>query len=138
MPEPKTKMTNASVPDLLAAIEDDRCRADCEALVVMMSAATKAPPRLWGSKIVGFGTYRQKYADGKLLEWPLCGFATRKNELTLYILCDNEQQEELLATLGKHRRGKTCLYIKSLDSVHLPTLRKMIKLAVAETKRASA
>jgi Domain of unknown function (DU1801) len=137
MSEPKTQMTDASVPDFLAAIEDDRCRADCEALVVMMSAATKAAPRMWGEKIVGFGTYRQMYANGKSLEWPLCGFATRKKELTLYILGGYEQQAGLLAVLGKHRRGKSCLYIRSLDCVHIPTLRKLIKLSVAETKRVS-
>lgn len=137
MSEPKTKMTDASVPDFLAAIEDDRCRADCEALVQIMSTVTKAPPKIWGTTIVGFGTYRQTYSNGKALDWPLCGFAPRKKELTLYLMGGYEQHAELLAALGKHRLGKSCLYIKSLESVHLPTLRKLIKAAVAEIKKAS-
>ena len=137
MSEPKTKMTDASVPEFLAAIEDERCRADCEALVVMMSAAAKAPPKIWGTTIVGFCAYRQKYGNGKELEWPLCGFAPRKKELTLYLMGGYEGHAELLAALGKHRLGKSCLYIKSLESVHLPTLRKLIEAAVAEIKKVS-
>jgi hypothetical protein len=85
---------------------------------------------VWGSSIVGFGTYRYKYASGREGEWPLTGFSPRKQNLTLYIMGDFEQRDELWKSLGKFKTGKACLYINRLDDVDLPTLRKLVKLSV--------
>jgi hypothetical protein len=87
---------------------------------------------MWGSSIVGYGRYRYRYASGREGEWFLTGFSPRKRELTVYLMSGFEELGPLLEKLGKHRRGKGCLYLKSLDDVHLPTLRKLI---VSSTRR---
>jgi hypothetical protein len=130
MAEAKTQRTKRSVDAFLNTIPDEQKRKDAFAIVDIMRKATKAEPVMWGSSIVGFGTYRYKYASGREGEWPLTGFSPRKQNLTLYITSGFEQYEELLKSLGKFKTGKACLYINRLDDVHLPTLRKLIKQSV--------
>jgi hypothetical protein len=120
------------VSAFLAAIDDDGVRQDCRQLVKIMSQATRNRPKMWGKSIVGFGRYRYQYASGRSGEWFLTGFAPRKRELTLYIMSGFEAYGTLLKGLGKYKTGKGCLYLKSLDDVHLPTLRKLI---VQSTRR---
>ena len=86
MPEPKTRPTSQSVPEFLESIQDERVRRDCWTLVEIMKKATGAEPQLWGPNIVGFGSYRMKYADGKEADWTLVAFSPRKSNLTLYIM----------------------------------------------------
>ena len=95
-----------------------------------MRAATQAEPVMWGSSIVGFGTYRYKYASGREGDWPLIGFSPRKQNLTLYIMSGFEQYDELLKSPGKFKTGRACRYVNRLDDIHLPTLRKLIKQSV--------
>jgi len=130
MVEAKTQRTKRSVTAFLNTIPDAQKRQDAFAIVDIMRKATKAEPVMWGSSIVGFGTYRYKYASGREGEWPLTGFSPRKQNLTLYIMGDFEQRDELLKSLGKFKTGKACLYINRLDDVDLPTLRKLVKLSV--------
>jgi hypothetical protein len=130
MAEPKTKRNKRSVETYLNRIPDERKRRDAFAMVDIMRKATKAEPKMWGSSIVGFGTYHYKYASGREGEWPLTGFSPRKQNLTLYIMGGFEQHDELLKSLGKYRAGKACLYVNKLDDVDLPTLRKLVKLSV--------
>ena len=135
MAEAKTQRTKRSVDAFLNTIPDEQKRKDAFAIVDIMRKATKAEPVMWGSSIVGFGTYRYKYASGREGEWPLTGFSPRKQNLTLYITSGFEQYEELLKSLGKFKTGKACLYINRLDDVHLPTLRKLIKQSVQHMKK---
>ena len=130
MAEAKTQRTKRSVDAFLNTIPDEQKRKDAFAIVDIMRKATKAEPVMWGSSIVGYGTYRYQYASGRTGEWPLTGFSPRKQNLTLYITSGFEQYEELLKSLGKFKTGKACLYIKRLDDVDLPTLRKLIKQSV--------
>lgn len=130
MAEPKTKVNNASVAKFLNAIQDEKVRQDCWAIVDMMQAATKAEPKMWGTNIVGFGSYHYVYASGKEGDWPLTAFSPRKQNITLYIMAGFEQYDELLTKLGKHACGKACLYIKRLEDVHQPTLKKLINASV--------
>lgn len=130
MAEAKTQRTKRSVDAFLNTIPDEQKRKDAFAIVDIMRKATKAEPVMWGSSIVGFGIYRYQYASGRAGEWPLTGFSPRKQNLTLYITSGFEQYEELLKSLGKFKTGKACLYIKRLDDVDLPTLRKLIKQSV--------
>jgi hypothetical protein len=130
MAEAKTQRTRQNVTAFLKRIPDEQKQKDAFALVDLMRQITKAEPVMWGSSIVGFGTYRLKYASGRESEWPLTGFAPRKQNLTLYIMSGFEQYDELLKTLGKFKTGKACLYINRLDDVHLPTLRQLIKQSV--------
>ena len=126
MAELKTKVNDASVAKFFAAIKDARVRDDCRTIASIMEAATKAKPRMWGSSIVGFGTTTVTYADGRETEWMMMGFSPRKKELALYGLGLSGPNEALLEKLGKHSRGKGCLYFKQLEDVHLPTLKKMV------------
>jgi Domain of unknown function (DU1801) len=81
---------------------------------------------MWGSAIVGFGTYRFKYADGREADWPITAFSPRKANITLYIMAGFEDYDELFAQLGKHDCGKSCVYIKRLSDIDVPTLKKLI------------
>ena len=130
MAEPKTQRTKRSVDAFLKSIPDEQKRKDAFALVDIMRKTTKAEPVMWGSNIVGFGAYRYKYASGREGDWPLTGFSPRKQNLTLYIMSGFEQYDELLKSLGKFKTGKACLYVKRLDDIDLPTLRKLIKQSV--------
>ena len=130
MAELKTKVNDASVQKFLNGIPDDEKRQDAFAIVDIMRKATKAEPKMWGSSIVGFGSYHYKYASGREGDWFLVGFSPRKQNLTLYIMAGFDQHGELVKSLGKHSGSKTCLYIKRLRDIHLPTLRKLVQQSV--------
>jgi hypothetical protein len=114
----------------LDKVSDEARRRDCLTIVEMMSKATKSEPKMWGTSIVGFGTRRLKYSSGREIDWMIIGFSPRKQDLTLYLSNCGPLREEVLAKLGKHKTGKGCLYLKALDDVHLPTLKKLIADAV--------
>lgn len=135
MPENKTKVTETSVESYLSAIEDGARRKDCEALVELMSQVTNEQPRMWGTSIVGFGTYHYKYESGREGESSLAGFSSRKGDIALYLAANYPGHAELLARLGKHKMGKACLYIRRLSDVDLPTLEKLVARSVEEIKR---
>ena len=126
MAELKTQRNKRSVTAFLNTISDEQQRRDAQTLVDIMRQAAKAEPVMWGSNIVGFGTYRYQYASGRAGEWFLTGFAPRKQNLTLYIMGGFERHDELLKSLGKHKTGKACLYVNRLADINLPTLRKLI------------
>ena len=130
MAELKTKPTAVSVESFLNAIQDEHVRNDCWTIVDIMQKATCAEPRMWGASIVGFGSYHYKYASGREADWMLTGFSPRKQNITLYLMGGFDNHSELLAQLGKHSCAKSCLYIKRLSDVHLPTLRKLVKASV--------
>jgi hypothetical protein len=126
MAELKTKQTKASVSRFLNAIEDPKRRKDCKTVAKIMKEVTGHPPKMWGESIVGYGTYRYKYASGREGDWMLTGFAPRKQALTLYIMAGFRQYDALLKKLGKFKTGKACLYVKSLEDVDLDVLRELI------------
>ena len=135
MAENKTKPTGASVQSYLSSIADETRRKDCAALAKLMTQATKQPPKMWGTSIVGFGSYHYKYASGHEGDTCLTGFASRKSDISVYIMGSFPGHDELLAKLGKHKMGKACLYIRKLSDVDLRVLEKLIVGSVAETKR---
>src|SRR5215207_1485830 len=130
MTEAKTKPTNESVKEFLNEISEPERRADCFAVAKLMEEITGEKPKMWGPSIVGFGTYRYKYATGREGDWPLTAFSPRKRDLTVYIMPGFENYAELMKQLGKHSTGKSCLYIKRLSDIHVPTLKKLIKASV--------
>jgi hypothetical protein len=130
MAELKTKRTAVSPDDFLNSIKDEQIRADCRTLAGMMQKATKSKPQMWGPSIVGFGNYRYKYPDGREMDWMLIAFSPRKQNITLYVSPDFQDYGALLSRLGKHSCGKSCLYIKHLADVDLPTLQKIISGSV--------
>jgi len=127
MAELKTQKNDASVQAFLAGIEDERRRQDCQKVLEIMQQATGQPPAMWGTSIVGFGSYHYKYSTGREGDWFVTGFSPRKQNLTLYIMSGFQRYTQLMDKLGKHKTGKSCLYVKSLDDIHLPTLKKLIK-----------
>ncbi len=130
MAELKTKQTNASVDKFIKEIPDATRREDCKTVAAIMTDITGHKPRMWGTSIVGFGTMHYRYASGHEGDWPVVGFSPRKQNLVLYIMTGFDEHEELMKKLGKHSTGKSCLYIKHLSDVHLPTLKKIIRLSV--------
>ena len=134
MAEPKTKPTQASVKDFLNQIADKERRDDCFAVAKMMEEITGDKPKMWGPSIVGFGTWHYKYASGREGDWPIAAFSPRKRDLTLYLNIGFEKNADLMKQLGKHSKGKSCLYIKSLSDIHVPTLKKLIKTSIKQLK----
>jgi hypothetical protein len=125
MSELKTRPTDAPVADFLAQQSPQR-QADCEAVAAMMAEATGEPAVMWGEAIVGFGRYAYSNSTKKTYEWPLIGFSPRKNDLTLYIMPGFDGFDGLMQQLGKHKTGKSCLYLKRLADVDLDVLRALI------------
>jgi nucleoid DNA-binding protein len=136
--ELKTKKTRASVKKFIDAIEDEQKRKDSRAILEMMKKITGKKPEMWGEAIVGFGKYHYKYKSGREGEWFLTGFSPRKQNLTLYIMSGFYDKEPLLDKLGKFKTGKACLYIKGLDDVHVPTLKKLIAKSVKQKAQMGA
>lgn len=131
----KTVPGTASVAAFLAAVPDARRRADCEAVLRMMRAATGCEPVMWGPSIVGFDRYRYRYDSGREGEMPVVGFSPRAQALVLYLLSGFGTGDALLGKLGKHTTGKSCLYLKSLADVDAGVLDALVRASVAETRR---
>ena len=127
----KTRPTDASVDTFIAAVEDAQKREDCHAVATMMAEVTGAPAQMWGPSIVGFGSYHYRYASGREGHFMETGFAPRKRALTLYIMAGFGEYEDLLAKLGKHTTGKSCLYVKRLTDVDPAVLRELVERSVA-------
>lgn len=127
MAELKTAVNEASVTDFLNAVEDETRRRDSLALLDILREETGHEPKMWGDSIVGFGSYHYKYASGREGDWFLTGFSPRKQALSVYIMAGFRRYDDLLRRLGKHKTGKSCLYIKSLDDVDLEVLRELIR-----------
>jgi len=138
MAELKTKPTQASVKDFLNQIPDKERRDDCFAIAKIMEEVTGDKPKMWGPSIVGFGTFHYKYASGREGDWPVTGFSPRKKDLTLYIMMGFEKHADLMKQLGKYSNAKSCLYIKRLSDIHVPTLKKLIKSSVKDLKNYTA
>lgn len=127
----KTQKNNASVEDYLNGVENERKRKESFEILELMREVTGEEPSMWGTSIVGFGSYHYTYASGREGDWFLVGFAPRKQNLTLYIIAGFNDYEILMAKLGKYKTGKSCLYINKLDDVDIPTLRELIRQSVA-------
>jgi hypothetical protein len=138
MAELKTKRTKASVAAFVAAIEDEGRRRDCKRLVALMKKVTKSEPAMWGPSIVGFGTYHYEYPSGREADWFLAGFSPRKQALTLYVMAGFTGYADLMQKLGKHKAGKSCLYVKSLDDLDLDVLEELVRRSVRHMRELSA
>ncbi len=134
MAELKTQKTNASVSKFINAIDDEQRRKDCKAIAAMMQKATKAKPRMWGPSIVGFGDFAYVDKAKEQHQWFQCGFSPRKQALTLYLMGGYPKDPETAKKLGKFKTGGSCLYIKTLDDVHVPTLRSLIAQSLKRVK----
>jgi len=131
MAQNKTRATGASVAEFIAAVPDEERRADATRLAAMMERVTGEQPYMWGPSIIGFGSYT--YQCGKRDETaPRIGFSPRAKEQVLYLADGYEQHGELMARLGKHRTGRSCLYIKKLADVDSGVLEELTEICVAQ------
>jgi hypothetical protein len=135
MAENKTKPTDASVAQYIAARANEQQRADCKELMALMKRVTRQSPRMWGPSIVGYGSYRYTYESGRTGTAPLAGFAIRGRELVIYLMAEGELQRSLLSTLGKHKMGKACLYVRRLADLDRSVLEQLVIGSVVEVKR---
>lgn len=127
MAETKTKPTDVSVEDFLAAVPDPVRRADGQAVDAMMQRVTGLKPTMWGPTMIGYGQYHYQYDSGHSGDAFRMGFSPRSAELVLYVLADRPGLDADLAQLGKHRRGKSCLYVKSLAKVDTGVLERIMR-----------
>lgn len=134
MAENKTKATTASVEDYLASRASAQQLADSRALMAMFARLTKDKPKMWGPSIVGYGSYRYTYHSGRSGEMPLAAFAIRGRELVVYLDCE-DTPKPLLATLGKHKMSKSCLYIRQLADVDAEVLEQLVADSMARARQ---
>jgi hypothetical protein len=130
MAELKTKPNDQSVEGFLNQVPDEKKRQDSFTILDLMKQVTGDEPIMWGDSIVGFGTYKYKYATGREGEWPVTGFSPRIQNITLYIMSGFDEYDDLLNKLGKHSPGKSCLYIKKLEDVDQDVLRELVSKSV--------
>lgn len=135
MSQNKTTPNDQSVEAFIDAVDDAQKRKDSYAIVELMKDATGCEPIMWGSSIVGFGTYHYKYESGREGDYLLVGFSPRKQNLSLYgISSEIEGYDDLMGKLGKYTTGKSCVYIKRLSDVDIPTLKRLIEASAKLTK----
>jgi hypothetical protein len=135
MAETRTRPTDASVDAYLASRASPEQLADCRVIMAMCERVTKRQPKMWGPSIVGYGSYTYRYESGHSGESCLVGFAVRGRELVVYVLAESPRQRERLARLGKHRMGKSCLYLKRLADIDPKILEALIADSVDEMRR---
>jgi hypothetical protein len=132
MAELKTQKGDGDVEAFISGIQDERRRDDSKALVALMERATGEKPVMWGPSIIGFGDLHYKYESGREGDWFRVGFSPRKQSLTLYVTDYIQEDDPLLAQLGKYTTGKACIYVKRLDDVDREVLEKLVKRSYDE------
>ncbi len=137
MSDLKTQKTKASVSAFLNAIEDDQQRKDAKTIAKIMKEVTGTVPAMWGPSIVGFGSYHYKGASGREGDWLRTGFSPRKQNLSLHIMDGFEGRGALLKKLGKHKTGRSCLYVKRLEDVDVDVLRQLMTASVKRMSKMS-
>jgi hypothetical protein len=135
MADLKTKENEGDVNAFLNGVENERKREDSLKILNLMEKATGMEAKMWGDSIVGFGTYHYQYASGREGDWFLTGFSPRKQNLTLYIMSGFNEYESLLDQLGKHKTGKSCLYINKLADVDLDVLKELVIRSVEHMQK---
>jgi len=127
----KTVESDDSVAGFVAGVADERQRADAAALIALFAEVTGHPPKMWGSSIIGFDSYHYRYDSGREGMSLRLGFSPRKGQMVLYGIDGFGSLDDLLAKLGKHKTGKSCIYVKRLSDVDLGVLRDMAAAAYA-------
>ena len=131
MAEIKTKATAVQASDFINSVELPQRREDAKTVCAMMERLSGEPATMWGPSIVGFGRYHYRYDSGHEGDMCRLGFSPRKAELVLYVLNDFDGQDELLGRLGRHKTGKSCLYVKKLADVDMGVLEEIMRRSLA-------
>ncbi len=130
MAKNKTQPTTQSVTAFINSIDDKEKRADAKKVAAIMRRVTGKRAKMWGSSIVGYGTYHYKYASGREGDFMITGFSPRKQAMTLYIMAGFKNYDALMKKLGKYKTGKSCLYVKRLSDVDEKVLEKLVTESV--------
>ena len=133
--ENKTKATSVSPESFIETVEHDVRRADAKLLLDLFADVTQLVPRMWGPSIIGYGRYHYKYESGREGDFMMTGFSPRKQNLSIYILPGYSDFSEILGRLGKHKHGKSCLYINKLSDVDIDVLKELIAAGLEDLKR---
>ena len=128
----KTRATDAAVTRFLASVEHPTRRADSERLDAIFREVTGWRPRMWGPSIVGYGSYHYRYESGREGDFCATGFSPRKTNLVVYIMPGYSNFDDELARLGKHKLGKSCLYLNKLSDVDETVLRDLVRAGLDE------
>jgi hypothetical protein len=134
MAENKTRATDTDVAAFLNAVADAQRRDDGRALCAVLERVTGEPPRMWGPSIVGFGRYRYRYESGREGEAAPVDFSPRAREIVLYLAAHSERTEALLARLGRHKAGTSCIYVKRLADLDQAVLEELVADSVRAVK----
>lgn len=132
----KTKETDNSVIEFIETVESQKKREDAYKLLDIFAETSGYEAKMWGSSIVGFGSYHYKYASGHEGDAPLVGFSPRKAKISLYFATGDTEREELLKEFGKHTSGKACVYINKIADIDVEVLKKLIKQSIKFLKEA--
>lgn len=133
MAESKTKPSAVSPADYIAAVEPAAKRADAEAIDAMLRQISGEEPRMWGPSIIGYGSYHYRYESGREGDAPRLGFSPRKAATVLYLSDEYPEHAALMAKLGKHTHGVSCLYVKKLADVDMEVLEELARRSLAAT-----
>lgn len=132
MAENKTKATEVTVADFIAAVEPEARRAEAQVLDALFREVTGFVPKMWGPTIIGYGRYAYRYDSGRTGEMCATGFSPRAKEISVYILPGYQDYGPILSRLGRHRTGKACLYVARLSDIDLSVLRELIAKGLAD------
>lgn len=135
MAKNKTTETNSSVAAYVKTIKDEKRRNDFSSIIELITKHTGLEPKMWGTAIVGFGSYHYKYDSGREGDAPLAAISSRSNSIAIYLVSEFDQREELLAKFGKHKTDKGCVHIQKLEDVDSAILIKMVKNNIAYRKK---
>jgi hypothetical protein len=135
MADNKTRPTGASVKVYIASRANERQRADVRELMALLRSITNHSPKMWGPSMVGYGSQRYAYESGRTGEVPLACFAIRGRDLVVYVYAESKKQKALLAKLGKHSMGKSCLYFRRLVDLDKSVLKQIIAGSITEFRR---
>ncbi|MCZ4225187.1 DUF1801 domain-containing protein [Pedobacter rhodius] len=134
MAQNKTTENDGSVTAFLNTVADEAKRKDSFDLIKLFEEASAFKAKMWGTAIIGFGSYHYKYESGREGDAPLAGFSPRKDAFALYFSAQFKDKERLLADFGKYKTGKACIYVKKLSDINVDILKKMILNSMQEIK----
>ncbi|WP_099361484.1 DUF1801 domain-containing protein [Fredinandcohnia onubensis] len=130
MYELKTKENDASVIEFIESVESPKKKEDAYKLLDFFTETSGYPAKMWGTSIIGFGSYHYKYASGHEGDAPLVGFSPRKAKISLYFATGDTKREELLEKFGKHTTGKACVYINKIVDIDVDVLKELITQSI--------
>ncbi|MET3699712.1 uncharacterized protein DUF1801 [Bacillus oleivorans] len=131
MYELKTKENDRSVIEFIESVEHPKKREDAYKLLDIFTETSGYPAKMWGTSIIGFGSYHYKYASGHEGDAPFVGFSPRKSNFSLYFATGDTKRDELLEKFGKHKSGKACVYINKIADIDVEVLKELISQSIA-------